>query len=98
MIDTGRLVKKQNVMLRSRRLKVKYLILLTSLLLLKLKTELKNKIPSFSTLLKKKTDYHVKITDIEKKYFTNSDCHKFTNKTKIKNKELVNKSDISRFN
>ena len=81
MIDTGRLVKKQIVMLRSRRLKVKYLILLTSLLLLKLKSELKNKIPSFSSLLEKKTDYHVKITDIEKKYFTISDCHKFMNKT-----------------
>ena len=82
MIDTGRLAKKQIVMLRSRRLKVKYLILLASLLLLKLKSELKNKIPSFSSLLeKKKTDYHVKITDIEKKYFTISDCHKFMNKT-----------------
>ena len=97
MIDTGRLVKKQTVMLRSRRLKLKYLILLALLLLFKLKTELKNKILSFSTLLKK-TDCHVKITDLEGKYFTNSDCHKFTNKTKIKNKKLVNKSDISRFN
>ena len=47
-----------------------------------------------------KTDYDAKILEIEKNYFTNSDYNKFTNKIfdgNIKNKELVNKSDISKF-
>ena len=37
-----------------------------------------NKIPNVSTLIKK-TDYDAKISDIKEKYFTTSECHKFTN-------------------
>ena len=37
-----------------------------------------NKIPNVSTLIKK-TDYDAKISDIEEKYFTTSECHKLTN-------------------
>ena len=42
--------------------------------------------------------YDAKISDIEKKYFTTSDYHKFTSNildAKTKEKELVNKSNIS---
>ena len=42
----------------------------------------------------------MKISDIEGKYFTTSDYNKFTSElidTKIEQKELINKSDISRF-
>ena len=49
--------------------------------------------------MKKKTDYVAKILDIETKYFTTSDYNKFMSEilnTKIKEKGLVNKSDISR--
>ena len=55
----------------------------------------KNKIPNLSNLFKK-TDYDV----IEAKYFTTSDCNKFTNEilnVKINEKQLVIKSDISGF-
>ena len=48
--------------------------------------------------MKKKTDYVAKISDIETKYFTTSDYNKFMSEilnTKIKEKGLVNKSDIS---
>ena len=41
-----------------------------------------------------------KISDIQKQYFTTSDYNKFMNDildAKIKNKELVNKCDISGF-
>ena len=45
----------------------------------------------------KKADYHAKISDIEKNYFTTSDYNKFTNDildAKIKNKKLVNEFHI----
>ena len=48
--------------------------------------------------LVKKTDYVAKIKEIERKYFTTADYNRFTSETldaKIKQKELVNKSDIS---
>ena len=50
--------------------------------------------------LVKKTGYDAKISDIENKSFTTSDYNKFTNgiiDAKVKNKELVNKSDIFKF-
>ena len=36
------------------------------------------KIPSFTILYKKKTDFNVKTLDTEKKYFTRSNYNKFT--------------------
>ena len=39
-------------------------------------TAVKNKIPNVINLVKK-TDYHAKISDIEKKYLTTSDYNKF---------------------
>ena len=51
-----------------------------------------------SGLVKKETDYDVKISEIEKKYFITSDYNKFTNEIldkEIKQKELVNKPNIS---
>ena len=60
-------------------------------------SEIENKIPNISDLTKKE-DQHGEISDIEGKYFTTSDYNKFTSETldtKIKQKELVNKSDIS---
>ena len=59
--------------------------------------EVKNKILDLSGLVKK-TYYVGKISEIEGKYMTTSDYNKFTNDlldAKIKQKELVNKSDIS---
>ena len=52
-----------------------------------------NKIPRVSDLVKK-TDYEEKIKDIDDKYFITFD---FSQCTKIKNKELINRSDISKF-
>ena len=57
------------------------------------------KIPKISNLVKN-TDYYAKILNIKSKYLTTSDYNKFANKTlktKINEKELVNKSDISGF-
>ena len=54
-----------------------------------------NKMPDVSGLVKK-TDY--KMSDTEIKYFNTADYNKFTSDildAKIKQKELVNKSDIS---
>ena len=59
--------------------------------------EIENKIPQ-ATDLRKKTDYDAKIIDIEKKYFTTAGYNKFTSETfdaNIKQKELVNNSDMS---
>ena len=56
----------------------------------------KNKIPNISGLVKQ-TDYDAKILDTHKKYFTAPDYNKFTKDildAKIKEKELVDKSDI----
>ena len=65
-------------------------------------SEVENKIPSVNDLVKK-TDYDAKIKYIEGKYFTtadyNADYNKFTSDildVKIKQKELVNKSDIDK--
>ena len=61
--------------------------------------EVDNKTPDASGLVKK-TDYGAKIRVIQKNYFTAADYNKFTRETlnaKIKQKELVNKSDISNF-
>ena len=47
---------------------------------------------------KKKTDYDAKILDIESKYFTTADHNKFISQTldaKIKQKRLIDKSDIA---
>ena len=59
--------------------------------------EVKNKIPDFSDLVKK-TDYEAKIKDIQKKCFITAGYNKYTSETldpKIKQKKLLNKSDIS---
>ena len=48
----------------------------------------------------KKTDYDVKISDIQSMYFVTSDYNKLTSEilnAKIKEKDLVNKFDISGF-
>ena len=50
--------------------------------------------------LAKKLDYDAKILETEGKYFTTSDYNKFTSDilyAKIKQEELVNKSDTSNF-
>ena len=55
--------------------------------------------PNVSNLVKK-TDYDVRISDIESKYFTAVDSNKFTSQTldaKIKQKELMDKSAIAGF-
>ena len=62
-------------------------------------TAVENKIPDVSNLVKK-ADYDAKKLDIESKYFTTADYHKFTSQTldaKIKQEELVDKSAISKF-
>ena len=59
--------------------------------------EVENKTPSVGDLVKK-MHYDAKISEIETKYFTISDYDKFTSKileTKIKEKGLVDKSNIS---
>ena len=56
-----------------------------------------NEIPHVSGLVKK-TDWDAKILKFKGKYFTTSDCNKFTSDihdVKIKQRELLNKSDIS---
>ena len=61
-------------------------------------SEVENKIISVSGLVKK-TDYDAKIKDIERKYFRTTDYNKFTSDildVKIKQKELVSKSDIDK--
>ena len=61
-------------------------------------SEVENKISSVSSLVKK-TNYDVKIKSIEGKYLTTADFIKLTSDifgVKIKQKELINKSDIDR--
>ena len=64
-------------------------------------TAIENKIPDVSNLVKKTDyDYDAKISDIENKYITTPDYNKFTKDIvakNIKNKELVDKSDIAGF-
>ena len=70
--------------------------LVTKIVLNTKTSENENKIPNATDLVKK-TVYDAKILEIEGKYFTTSDLNKFTSETldaKIKQKELVNKSDI----
>ena len=58
-----------------------------------------NKISSVSNLVKE-ASYEEKILHIGTKYFTTSDCNKFKGEilnTKIKEKEVFNKSHISGF-
>ena len=59
--------------------------------------EVENEIPDVSGLVKK-ADYNTKISDNEGKCFTAADYNKFTSyilDAKIKQKELVNKSDLN---
>ena len=58
---------------------------------------MKNKIPNVNNLVKK-TNHDAKISYIDKKYFISSDYNKFMSEildAKIKEKMLVNTSDIS---
>ena len=59
--------------------------------------EVENKIPDVSGLVRK-TDYDAKIKDIEGTYFSTVDYNRFASEifdTKIKQKELDYKSDVS---
>ena len=59
--------------------------------------EIDNKIHDLSSLFNK-TNYDTKISEIEEKYFTTFDYNKFRSNildAKVKQKELVNKSNIS---
>ena len=61
--------------------------------------EIKNKIPVVSDLVNT-TDYDTKMSEIKRKYITSSDHNKFTKEVidaRMKQKESVNKSDISNF-
>ena len=61
-------------------------------------SEVENKTPSVTDLVNK-TDYDAKIKDTGGKYFTTADYNKFKSDivdAKIKEKELVNKSDIDK--
>ena len=71
-------------------------LLTTTVLNIKIK-EVDNKIPDINSLVKK-TNYDAKISNLEGIYFTTSDYNKFTSDIRdaeIKQKEWVNKSDIS---
>ena len=88
------LVTKKIVILRSKILQIKYLVLLSYSAAV---TAVENKIPNISNQVKKE-DYVEKIKETEGKYFTTYDYNKITNNildAKIKNKILVNRSDIS---
>ena len=74
--NTRRLVKKQIIMLRSLRLKVKYPVLLAQLLP-PLLMQLKIRYPTLE-IWSNKTDYDANISDIGAKYFTTFDYSKFT--------------------
>ena len=55
-----------------------------------------NKIPDICGLVNK-TDYDIKISEIDKKYFTTSDYNKFTKNildAKMKQKRFADKSNI----
>ena len=62
-------------------------------------TAVENEISNVSNLVKK-TDFDAKLLYIESKYITTTNYNKFTSKrldAKIKQKELVSKSEISHF-
>ena len=87
---------KHIMILRSMKLKYHQI---TRLITTATLNDVKNKIPNVNDLVKK-TDCFTKIKDIESKYFATSDYNKFTNKildANIKEKKLVNESDIAHF-
>ena len=91
--DVGGLVEKKIMILISGIFKLKYLVLLVELLLLLLLLRRK-----YHMLVIYWKSRYAKISNIEKKYFNASDYNRFTNDilhTKIKNKKLVNESNIS---
>ena len=97
--DASRVAKKQIIILRPLRFKVKHLVLLIQLLLLLL-ILVKTRYPTLVIQSKKKENYDAKKLEIEFKYLTTSDYNKFKNEiidNKIKEKNLVKKSDISLF-
>ena len=62
-------------------------------------TPVENKISDVSNLFQK-TDYDAEVLDVKSKYFTAANYNKFANEKldlKIKQKGLVDKSDIARF-
>ena len=81
IFDTSELVKKQVIVLKLLKQKVKYLVSATTSVL----TAVENKIPNISGLAKK-TDYNTKISEIEKKltdhnhdkYITNPQFNKLS--------------------
>ena len=84
------------------RLKGKYQVLLTQLLLSTALTAIENKISNVSNLViqkKKKNDYDAEILDTKSKYFATADYNRFTKeKLDLKTKKgLVNKSDTAVF-
>ena len=91
------------------RLKTKYLILLTNLATTTALTTVENKIPNASNLVKKKTNYNTKISEIENKIPTDHDHDKYIttqqfNKLTAENfvvrlaqANLASKSDIANF-
>ena len=77
-------------MLRSKILRIKYLILLATNAL----TAVKNKIPNVSNLVKK-SDYYTKISDIQNKITTDYDHNKYILLLK-KNNELTSEKFTAR--
>ena len=93
------LFKKQIVMLNLLKQKAKYLPRRIASATTSALTAVTNKIPNVNSLVKK-TDYDAKTLDIKSKYFTTADYNRFTNEKvdlKIKQKQIVSKSDISGF-
>ena len=63
-------------------------------------TAVENKIPDVSKLVKKKAEYDTKTSESESKYLTTADYNKCTRNSvanQIKSKNVVDKSDMSRF-
>ena len=90
------LLEKRIMMIKPLRLKLKKPSI-TGLATTVALNAVETNIPNVSDLVKK-TNYDVKISDFESKYFTTSDYSKFTGEilnAKIKEKELVDKYDIS---
>ena len=88
--------------LNTKIMKAKFLILVVQSLLQVLIQKLEKSKIKFLTLVVqlKKNDYDAKIKDIKKKYFTTADYNEVTMDildAKIKQKELVNKSEIADF-
>ena len=97
VIDSSELVNKVDFNAKIKDIKDK-VPSITNLVTTAALTGVKDKIPNVSDLAKK-ADFVEKVKEIESKYFTTL-YDKFTNNIldqKIKNKELVHKSDISKF-